>query len=319
MSLSNGETYFNNFVQTGYEEISEWTPRFYRDIMEADVNMKFAGSLDDLMAQSLEDWCKNQFAAGMNEETLSRMERFFYMEDNASLDINERRRLLAIAMAGTGKINTAKIADYVRTYTGAESTFEFLHHLYIYVHLGEDDRTGDTQTLMEKLGQKIPAHLAYTAQFQTELVFDWRDLEDINLTKLHIGMKFPYLYTQLLDGSWILDGTNNLTGGERIGLGASVDTKFSFENAQGISVYPGVVIPVKTNENVSETIGILLSVETDGAFDIGAGIRYETETEEDVPRIEMAKMSADCWFLDGSVTLNGAETLDSIYEKEVIE
>ena len=66
MSLSNGETYFNNFVQTGYEEISEWTPRFYRDIMEADVNMRFAGRLDDLMAQSLEEWCKNQFAAGLN-------------------------------------------------------------------------------------------------------------------------------------------------------------------------------------------------------------------------------------------------------------
>ena len=130
MSLIDGETYFNNFGQTGYEEIRDWTPAYYRNILEADANMYFAGWLKDVMAESLEKWCRNQFAAGMDEYTLGRMERFFYMKENATLDIEERRRLLGIAMAGTGKISTEKIAAWVKTYTGADCTFEFLHRLF---------------------------------------------------------------------------------------------------------------------------------------------------------------------------------------------
>lgn len=318
MSRANGETYFNNFGQTGYEELRDWTPAYYRDILETDANLRFAGSLKDLMAESLEEWCQNQFAAQMNEETLSRMEKFFYMEDNASLDIDERRRLLAIAMAGTGKMNTTKIADYVKTYTGAECDFEFLHRLYIYVHLGENDRVGDVETLMEKLGQKIPAHLAFTAQFQTDFIFDWRDLEQIDLSGVHIKLALPFFYTRHLDGSFYLDGECDLTGGQRIGESVAVASRFALENAQGISIYPTVNMPLKFDESVSEAIGILLGAENGGDFDMGVIIPVETETEESVPLITMTKKGAGAWFLDGSVTLNGAKNLDTYYEKEVI-
>ena len=319
MSRANGETYFNNFGQTGYEELRDWTPAYYRDINEADANLRFAGSLKDLMADSLEEWVQNQFAASMNEETLSRMERFFYMEDNSSLDIDERRRLLGIAMAGTGKMNTAKIADYVKTYTGAECDFEFRHRLFIFVHLGENGRVGDVATLMEKLGQKIPAHLAFTAQFQTNFIFDWRDLEKINLTKLGIKVGLPFFYTRMLDGSFDLDGTYDLSGGQRVGLGVDVGTKFGFENTTGISLWQKILMPLKLTESITEGIALLLGIETSGGFDFGGTVGCGVETGEDIPLITMTKKGTGAWFLDGSVTLNGAKNLDTIYEKEVIQ
>ena len=142
-----GETFFNNFEQTGYEELKSWTPSYYQRIKEADANLRFAGSTIDIMADSLEKFCENLFAKTMGEEELSRMEKYFYMEQNGNLDIEERRRLLAIALAGSGKISTAKISDLIRKYTWEEEFFVFLHMLYIYIHLNEGDRLGSVETL----------------------------------------------------------------------------------------------------------------------------------------------------------------------------
>ena len=36
MSQIDGETYFNNFGQSGYDELKEWTPAYYQKIKEAD-------------------------------------------------------------------------------------------------------------------------------------------------------------------------------------------------------------------------------------------------------------------------------------------
>ena len=42
MSQIDGETYFNNFGQSGYDELKEWTPAYYQKIKEADANLQFA-------------------------------------------------------------------------------------------------------------------------------------------------------------------------------------------------------------------------------------------------------------------------------------
>ena len=102
MPRLDGETYFDNFSQTGYEELSGWTPTFYRDIKEADANLRFAGATKDLIAQAIEEWCENMFIDTMGEEALSRMEAFYYMSENSSRPIAERRRLLKAAQLGSG-------------------------------------------------------------------------------------------------------------------------------------------------------------------------------------------------------------------------
>ena len=47
MSQIDGETYFNNFGQSGYDELKEWTPSYYQKIKEADANLQFAGKTID--------------------------------------------------------------------------------------------------------------------------------------------------------------------------------------------------------------------------------------------------------------------------------
>lgn len=318
-----GETYFNNFLQTGYDELRSWTPRYYQGIREADANMQFAGSTIDLMADSLEKFCKNLFAKTMDEEELARMEKYFYIEKNSKLDISERRRLLAIAMAGSGKISTTKIADLIRTYTGAESSFTFLQRLYICIHLGEDYRLGSMEMLKEALGTQMPAHIAYMINYRTELVINEWNLEQVAFdnVRFHMSLPFWYVHEYTLDGSWPLDGS------------VLLHTRKSYQLILGVKFYQGV-FPVTQQFELVEA-GITAGVRIKERMDVGmksyAGIYFglkekaslsvqvETQPIMETVGLTVETKNRDRWFLDGTVLLDGSRNLDAIYKVEAVE
>ena len=168
-----GETYFDNFGQTGYEEFRDWTPTYYRSIKEADVGLRFAGGLKDRMAEALEELCRNQFAKSMGEYMLGRMEKFFHMEGNGDKSLSERRRLLSIALSGTGKMCRERIADIVRRYTGREAAFSFPGSVFfIHVDLDSESRFYSPETLEKELKAKLPAHLAHSLIYALAFVID---------------------------------------------------------------------------------------------------------------------------------------------------
>lgn len=318
-----GETYFNNFVQTGYEEMRDWTPRYYQGIREADANMRFAGSTNDLMAESLEKFCRNLFAKTMDEEALSRMEKYFYMEQNGSLDINERRRLLAIAMAGSGKISTTKIAELIRTYIDAEASFTFLHRLYICIHLGEDDRVGSAETLKRALGAQMPAHIAYMIDYRTEIVIDNRNFEQVAINKIcfHMPLPFWYVHEYTLDGSWPLDGSVLLHTRKSYQL--MMEIKFHqgiFLNRQQFLIArSGVTVGISIKERMD--VGINYGTDIHSGFNEEASLSVQVEARsvKEAVGLTVETKSKDRWFLDGTVLLDGSKNLDAIYKVEEIE
>lgn len=313
-----GETYFNNFGQNGYDELKDWTPRYYQDIKEADVNLRFAGKTKDLMAEALENFCRNQFAKTMDEEELTRMEAYFYMEENGALDIEERRRLLAMAMSGTGKINTKKIADYVRTYTGAESTFFFMHKLYIYIHLDQNSRIGSPEKLRQELRGKMPAHIAYVTNYHTELLIDERG-EQFKHGKVRAAFAIPFWYSKVFNGDWLLDGSAILDQESSYRMRLAVRSIFGFEARERTNMRAAVRNSVRGQESVSVWLAVPLAIEEGGEdLKAGATARAKVKAHEEYGGATVTKFSPGYWLLDGDYTLDGTKNLNSIYEKEDI-
>ena len=160
-----GDTYFNNFVQNGYEELKGWTPRYYQGIKEADANLQFAGKTIDIMALALEDWCLNMFIDTMNESTLSRWEAFYYL-DNSSRTLEERRRLLKAAQLGSGKMSVDRIKRIIMVYAGVDCTVDFVHELVITLDAG--DVLVNFTDFTSILGRQLPAHLAWHVHQEME-------------------------------------------------------------------------------------------------------------------------------------------------------
>ncbi len=153
-----GETYFNNFNQSGYDELKEWTPSYYQNIREADANLKFAGKTVDQMAQALENWCANMFIDTMSEEMLSRMETFYYI-DNSGRTLDERRRLLKAAQIGSGKVDADRIKRIIKVYADVDCEIEFYHELNITLHAG--NKIIRFTDFTDIIGRQIPAHLSW--------------------------------------------------------------------------------------------------------------------------------------------------------------
>lgn len=153
-----GETYFNNFGQSGYDELKDWTPAYYQSIRETDANLQFSGKTIDEMAQALEDWCANMFIDTMSEDMLSRMEAFYYL-DNSSRNIDERRRLLKAAQLGSGKVDIDRIKRIITVYAGVDCEIEFLNELNITLHAGNKNVRFTDFT--EIIGKQLPGHLAW--------------------------------------------------------------------------------------------------------------------------------------------------------------
>ncbi len=232
MPRAEGETYFNNFLQTGYEEMKGWTPSYYQEIKEADANLRFAGNLVDLMAQSIEDWCQNMFIDTMDEEALARMETFYYMEENASRPINDRKRLLKAAQLGSGKIDRDRIGRMVENYIGLYPTFDFSTHKFKIGVKAADDFTLVPNDLMNFIRKNIPAHISFVLLFGTQVEINWHDQEQIKIPAMKIFFSIPMWDDHyILDGSWPLDGSVILNQRSGYLLRPGIITPFSIEEA----------------------------------------------------------------------------------------
>lgn len=157
--MSDNQFFPNNFLQSGYEEISSWSPQYYQRIKEMDANFKFAGTITDEEALALEEMCGNMFVDTMSEEMLSRMEVYYYLTGNRSKPIDDRRRLLKAAFLGSGKISTERIARIIRVYAECESSFEFYHELIIT--LLESNKIINFADFTDIIGRQLPAHIKW--------------------------------------------------------------------------------------------------------------------------------------------------------------
>lgn len=182
-----GETYFNNFEQSGYDELKNWTPEYYQRIKEADANLRFAGKTIDQMAQALEDWCADMFIDTMSEDMLSRMEAFYYL-DNSSRSVDDRRRLLKAAQIGSGKVDADRIKRIIKVYAGVDCEIEFLNELNITLHAG--NKMIRFTDFTDIIGKQIPAHLSWHVH---------QAMQHVNIIKPAVIVRSTYISCLIME------------------------------------------------------------------------------------------------------------------------
>lgn len=153
-------TVFNNQQRSGYDEMLSYSPNFYKQIREMDVNFRFAGSTLDTMAENMERVVADQFIDSMDEESIARMEKWLEIDMDTSKSIEDRRKKVKLFWNGGDKFCGSLIKSMVKSYTGCEETpsVRMTTHLTIMAQIKEENTVyiSDLQELIERMK---PAHI----------------------------------------------------------------------------------------------------------------------------------------------------------------
>ena len=158
---------FNNQQRSGYEEISSYSPRYYRSIKEMDAVFRLAGWLNDLMAQDMENIVAFQFRKYMDDEALTRYEAFLEITHDLNQTLEERKAYINALLVGAGKISSDKIEAIISQFSGCicdgivldGSTLHISTVVYADLDINIKNRIYDL------INQKIPAHINMDVSF----------------------------------------------------------------------------------------------------------------------------------------------------------
>lgn len=204
---------FNNQQRSGYDEIVSYGPKFYPSIKEMDAIYRFAGWTLDLMAADLEKLVSYQFLNYMDDEALTRFEKFLGIPYDGSKTIEERKTLAYANWSSSGKMSKTKIASIVNAFAECECTVSFENSVLNIDMVFKDDPTVYMDDIRELLRKTIPAHIEilYKGKVDTNIIFTW--INKVSVDKIVNKIPFHLYRTVggiMLDGSHFLDGTSLL-------------------------------------------------------------------------------------------------------------
>ena len=110
------DTVFYNHQRSGYEELLSYGPSFYKNLLEMDVNYRFAGKTLDIGAEGLERLIQDQFIDTADEETISRWERWMNLPSDPNNDLEYRRRKVKLFWNGGDKFSGSLIKEIIKNY-----------------------------------------------------------------------------------------------------------------------------------------------------------------------------------------------------------
>lgn len=151
---------FYNDLRSGYEEVSSYGPSYWLEYKEMDAVYRLAGWTLDLMAHFLERMVGNQFVQYADEKTLLMLEKVLGLSVD-DLTVDERRRAVAAALLGYGKLSAEDILAIVRAYTGAECSLTW-DGVELKLNIANTDAGIAYPGLIEILSNRLPAHIYYS-------------------------------------------------------------------------------------------------------------------------------------------------------------
>ena len=153
-------TVFNNQQRSGYEELLSYGPNYYKNLLEMDVNYRFAGSMLDIMADKLELLMNDQFIDFMDEPTLSRVERWLNISYDATKNLEDRRKTVKLFWNCGYKLCGRMIKSMVMSYTGSKDppSVKMTDRLEISIPIMKEN-TIYTSDLIELIEMMKPAHI----------------------------------------------------------------------------------------------------------------------------------------------------------------
>lgn len=177
----------NNYYDTTYEEIVNYSPDYYTEVKEMQAVYKAEGDLLDDIKDGIEKVFGDCFIDSADEATIAKLERFLNIHMHGERSLDDRRRLVKSYFVGAGKMSASLLSDMIGTYTGAKSQCRFEpcdiqgnNALYIDTERGAETSLYASD-IMELIRAKLPAHIAYQfnvvyeneVQISNEIVFGY--------------------------------------------------------------------------------------------------------------------------------------------------
>ena len=159
--------FYKKFYKSCYEELINYYPRYYRDVLEMCAILKADGNIADKLEDSIEKVFANAFIDTADAATVARLERFLDLKLKKVGTLEERRRIVKAFFVGSGKTSASMLKSMISAYTNSEVTVRFEpsdadgnNKLYIDFERGseKDIFIDDIATLVSL---RIPAHIDF--------------------------------------------------------------------------------------------------------------------------------------------------------------
>lgn len=252
------------------------------------------------------------------------------IRDNLSYE--ERRRLIYQKRDYRSPITPYRMELYLRNATGFEvhiadasdpGEYGFVPpHPNVFKAFFLGEGTLDTKRVHEILDRLKQSHTTYKINDRIETVLDNSSLEQIILRRILFVVKMPFWRCRVFDGGWLLDGSVILCEKRRydlrIGLKWRIRIFLPYESVRLATVKLGAVkllLKESFRAVLQNRLGVGTAERCKTAMRVHARIMSSVEKVE----VSVTTKTADHWFLDGSVVLNGSRRFNSIYREEDIE
>jgi len=157
--------YYENGFDSCYEELITFYPIFYKEIFEMNEILKAYGNLADTIQKNIDIMLSDNYIQTADEPTITRLEKFLYINTDKTKSLNERKRFVLSFFIGFGRISATKIKAIIKNYTNADVDVEFKKFddkgnncLYVTCDRGTENNL-KMYDIPEILTRKIPAHI----------------------------------------------------------------------------------------------------------------------------------------------------------------
>lgn len=148
-------------MYNNYEELKSFLPTFYDHILDMQIVLLASGNQLDGVEAGLNQVLLNNFIMDADEPTITRMERFLYLQVDRARSLDERKRLVASFFIGFGKMSASKIKEIVFAFTNAASDVFFEDSI---ISIEIERGTSQSLYLIDLdtiLSRRLPAHLPF--------------------------------------------------------------------------------------------------------------------------------------------------------------
>lgn len=304
---------FRNRERPNYEEIVSYGPRWLTEYREMDANYRYAGWTLDLMAYWLERIINNEFPAYADEKSISMWERVLRIEQDPSLSLEERRRVVEAYLAGPGKMSRSTIKALAVAYTGRECDVYWVGDRLRVQFDSAEGINISVATLRKILQRRLPAHICYIINERVIIPLEHKELEKFLLKDINLRVRMVFFDAVLPGG---MADYNLRTVLAVKGIRAMAEESMDFP-----------VMSIRTSCPAREEMRYirpayrcrinalgLLGLEPEMPK-LKAALHIDSQERIDVA---VSTVRRNSWRFDGEVVMDGSRLFNSLFEEEVL-
>lgn len=312
---------YDNALGSNYEEIKNFYPVWYREVFEMDAIWRATGGKLDELQNGINRAVDNCFISTADAHAIGELEKFLYIDYDATRSLPDRRALVASFFIGNGHVGEKEIKEIVSTFTPGEIEVALIGgttEISVTREISDRFNLADCSFIILK---RIPAHLKVVFN---DILRPIRFINNFELLLDTFGVQIRFFNggetePTLLDGTAMLNGEMLLNQAFR-GIGLKEFSAHFVFNAVSRALALAMTLSPMHLTNYTA-----LSLEAFRASTVAynsimfSGVAMKTFTRVQQSYSIAGSVTIDSMYeLDGSQTLNGTRKLNANIIKEVI-